>query len=73
MKNQFKPGQLVEQTMNGVRGIVLGFQDGHRGRHNPHCNKAVVYCFFAPHNMRLVGKQVELSLFSLKVVDEKSV
>jgi hypothetical protein len=67
---QFKPGQIVEQRMNGIRGIVLEHKTT---PHNSYYNKAVIYCIFAPHNSSLVGQELELTAFGLKVMDEKSV
>ena len=77
-KLPFKSGQLVEQTMNGIRGIVLGLQ---HAPHNSHYNKAVIYCIFAPYNSSLVGQTLKVNAGSLskvnadglKDIDEKSV
>jgi len=56
--------------MNGIRGIVLEHKTT---PHNSYYNKAVIYCIFAPHNSSLVGQELELTAFGLKVMDEKSV
>ena len=45
MKKEFEIGQLIEQPMNGIQGIVLGLE---KTPHNSYYNKARIYCFFAP-------------------------
>jgi len=63
MKNQIEPGQIVEQTMNGIQGIVLALK---KTPHNSYYDKAAIYCFFAPYNTSLWGRILYLSVGDLK-------
>jgi len=65
MKKEFEIGQIVEQPMNGIQGIVLGRE---KTPHNSYYDKAVLYCFFAPHNIRLRGRILFLSVGDLNVL-----
>ena len=64
MKKEFEIGQIIFQPMNGVRGILLARE---KTPHNSYYDKAVIYCFFAPHNNGLCGRTLRLSVGDLKV------
>jgi len=65
MKKEFEIGQIIFQPMNGVRGILLARD---KTPHNSYYDKAVIYCFFAPHNSGLCGRTLTLSVGDLKVL-----
>ena len=65
MKKEFEIGQLIEQPMNGIQGIVLGLE---KTPHNSYYDKAVIYCIFAPHNTGLCGRTLKLSVGDLEVM-----
>ncbi len=65
MKKEFEIGQIIFQPMNGVRGILLAHE---WTPHNSYYEKAVIYCFFAPHNKGLCGRTLKLSVGDLKVL-----
>jgi len=64
MKKEFEIGQIVFSIPNGVRGILLARE---KTPHNSYYDKAVIYCFFAPHNSGLCGRTLTLSVGDLKV------
>ena len=65
MKKEFEIGQIVEQPMNGIRGILLWRE---KAPYNSYYDKAVIYCIFAPHNTGLCGRTLTLSVDDLKVM-----
>ena len=65
MKKEIEIGQIVEQPMNGIQGIVLAYK---KTAHNSYYHKAVIYCTFAPYNTGLVGQNIDVSVGDLKVL-----
>jgi len=65
MKKEIEIGQIVEQPMNGIQGIVLKYK---KTPHNSYYNKAVIYCTFAPYNTGLVGQTIDVSVGDLNVL-----
>ena len=65
MKKQIEAGQMVEQPMNGIQGIVLKYK---KTPHNSYYHKAVIYCTYAPHNTGLIGQNIDVSVGDLNVL-----